>query len=546
MSNISKYYHTIRYLKFKQIYHRFLFIFSKQKPDNRPAPNIRDFQGSFVCPARVPVSLVGPNTFLLLNKVANLSDCGWNCDNKKNSMSQLWRYNQHYFNDLKAIDSNDRVDWHKALMHSWVDKNRAGEGVGWASYPLSLRIVNWVKWSCAGNQLHKDCIQSLASQARWLMNSIEWHLLGNHLFSNAKALIYAGLFFSGKEADNWLNAGLSIIEQQLKEQILKDGGNFERSPMYHAIFLEDILDLINISNLYPDLISVKQNNELVKVSELMLQWQDGMLHPDGEIAFFNDAAIGVAPSPTELQSYAERLGINCFSSKRRLEHFIDSGYLRISQNDAVAIIDVAPVGPDYLPGHAHADTLSFELSLFGKRVIVNSGTSEYGTGEVRQSQRSTAAHNTVVVNNQNSSYVWGGFRVARRAYPKDLIINNKVEEVSISCAHDGYAHLAGKPIHIRKWTFLENSLMVEDKIDGDFECAYAYFHFHPDLVLYKKSTKNWTLRLSKEKSIKIHIEAKNVQLIDTYFAPEFGKIYKRKCLKVELDKIGSVARISWS
>ena len=40
-----------------------------------------------------------------------------------------------------------------------------------------------------------------------------------------------------------------------------------------------------------------------------------------------------------------------------------------------AIFDVAPLGPDYLPGHGHADTLSFELSLFGHRFITNSGTS---------------------------------------------------------------------------------------------------------------------------------------------------------------------------
>ena len=31
-----------------------------------------------------------------------------------------------------------------------------------------------------------------------------------------------------------------------KEQILKDGGHFERSPMYHSIVLEDILDLVNV------------------------------------------------------------------------------------------------------------------------------------------------------------------------------------------------------------------------------------------------------------------------------------------------------------
>ena len=40
-------------------------------------------------------------------------------------------------------------------------------------------------------------------------------------------------------------------------------------------------------------------------------------------------------------------------------------------------MDVALIGPNYQPGHAHADVLSFELSLFGQRLLVNIGTSEY-------------------------------------------------------------------------------------------------------------------------------------------------------------------------
>jgi hypothetical protein len=58
-----------------------------------------------------------------------------------------------------------------------------------------------------GNVLSKKCIKSLAIQARWLSKRIEWHILGNHLFSNAKALVFAGLFFSSKESENWLKKG---------------------------------------------------------------------------------------------------------------------------------------------------------------------------------------------------------------------------------------------------------------------------------------------------------------------------------------------------
>jgi uncharacterized heparinase superfamily protein len=85
-----------------------------------------------------------------------------------------------------------------------------------------------------------------------------------------------------------------------------------------------------------------------------------------------------------------RLGINYISKKfNQVTHLIDSGYIRFNSNNATGLLDVAPIGPNYLPGHAHADTLSFELSLFGQRLLVNSGTSEYGITKVRQYERST-------------------------------------------------------------------------------------------------------------------------------------------------------------
>ena len=83
-----------------------------------------------------------------------------------------------------------------------------------------------------------------------LEKRIESHLLGNHLFANAKALVFAGTYFSGAEADRWLNRGISILEREIPEQILLDGGHFELSTMYHALIFEDLLDLCNLLKCY--------------------------------------------------------------------------------------------------------------------------------------------------------------------------------------------------------------------------------------------------------------------------------------------------------
>ena len=73
--------------------------------------------------------------------------------------------------------------------------------------------------------------------------------MANHLFANAKAWFSAD-FMDGSSADKIFQHGLEIMDQQIDEQILKDGGHFERSPMYHSIILEDVSDLIAISSAY--------------------------------------------------------------------------------------------------------------------------------------------------------------------------------------------------------------------------------------------------------------------------------------------------------
>jgi len=211
------------------------------------------------------------------------------------------------------------------------------------------------------------------------------------------------------------------------------------------------------------------------------------------------------------------------------------------------LLDVAPIGPDYLPGHAHADTLSFELSLFGRRLLVNSGTSEYENSSVRQYERSTRAHNTVVVNDENSSEVWSGFRVARRAYPFNVKIEELENFVNISCAHDGYKRLVNSPIHRRHWQFSENSLIIKDQIDGSFKSANAYFHFHPSIVITKNKNSFWTIEMPNGQQVILKVKVGEPFIETSYYSPEFGKKFNTQCLKVALNKKkGSYVQILWN
>jgi len=543
---IFRYFHTIRYLKLKQIYYRIWYYFVKPNINNEsPVIDLRILVNEFCLPIKKKISLINKNTFKFLNKSQSLLEVGWN-DNR-NTISKLWRYNQHYFDDLNAVDSFKRKVWHDQLLKNWISNNGIGKGIGWDPYPTSIRIVNWIKWHLQGNKLSDASLKSLALQASWLNRRIEWHILGNHLFSNAKALIFSGLFFSSKQSEIWLKKGLKIINDELREQVLDDGGHFELSPMYHAIFLEDLLDLINISNTYPEVIQKSYVNEWKQIAKNMFMWLETMTHPDGEIAFFNDAALDIASNLDELKKYAFQLRLNYIPKKlNQVIHLVDSGYIRFDSNNATGLLDVAPIGPNYLPGHAHADTLSFELSLFGQRLLVNSGTSEYGITKARQYERSTKAHNTVAIDNKDSSEVWGGFRVARRAYPLDLRIEELENFVNISCAHDGYKRLNGNPIHRRNWQFLKNSLIIKDHVDGFFINGYAYYYFHPSVTIVNDNKNSWKIKMPNGKQVNLNVKIGEPVIEESYYSPEFGKKLSSQCLTVSLDKKeGSSVQILW-
>lgn len=480
-------------------------------------------------PAQRSISLLGPDRFRFLNEVRDLSACGWDDP----AITKLWRYNLHYFDDLNALDADRRIDWHRDLLARWVHENPPGQGTGWEPYPTSLRIVNWIKWVQGGHELSPACVHSLAVQVRWLARRLEIHLLGNHLFANAKALVFAGLFFDGDEAEEWLAKGLRILQREVAEQVLADGGHFELSPMYHAIILEDLLDILNLACSRAGVVSDAILSQYRDAATRMLRWFKGMIHPDGDIAFFNDATLGIASRFVVLEAYAQRLGVAALAkdSTDRVTHFADSGYVRVEQGNVVALLDVARIGPDYLPGHAHADTLSFELSLFGQRVVVNSGISQYGVSSERLRQRGTASHSTVEIDDTDSSEVWSGFRVARRARPFGLEIAQGDKTLSVSCAHAGYQRLPGKPAHRRHWSFTEHSLRVTDSIEGDFGSASVRYYLHPAVVMTCVGNEG-QLILHNGRVVRWSAVGGTAHVIRSSWHPEFGVTIANRCIEI--------------
>ena len=543
MTKFLLYFHSARHLKFIQIFNR---ITRKFKPIDSLIPEVivvRDNKEKWMRVEILESSSNGKESFRFLNQTGNIGN--WNDP----IQSKLWLYNLHYFDDLNAKNAKARGNQHFYQIDKWINDNPVFIGNGWEPYPLSLRIVNWIKYFISFENTSYEFNSSLYLQSKVLYQSIEYHLLGNHIFANAKALVFAGCYFSGDEPQKWLDKGLDILYKQVHEQVLSDGGNFELSPMYHNILLEDMLDLVNLANTYKNKQLLDSVLGWKNIIEKMLNYSSEMSHPDGEVAFFNDSAMKIAPTIKDLKFYASIIYNSeidlyknnvDFGKQMIVSNFSNSGYITVKSKNLKSILDVAKVGPDYIPGHAHADTLSFELSLFDQRVFVNSGTGEYGLSEERSRQRKTCSHNTVEVDFQDSSEVWSGFRVARRANTFDLKVDIDKDDVSVSCSHDGYKRLPGAVLHNRTWFFSGNIIEITDHLTGSYQVAFAYYHIHPSVDV-KLNGNIVVLTLPNSKVVTLTSDNK-VKLEETSWHPEFGLSIKNKKLVLAVEN--SIVKLS--
>ena len=521
LNKVSKIFHTLKYLRFEQFYYRALYRFTKPKVANIAVSGVNSFCWSGPCLFKQ--SIFENYKVSFLNEDGFIKDVAdWNAGDK----TKLWLYNLHYFDDFSSNTHQERECIHYSFLNRWIEDNPPCIGNGWEPYPLSLRLVNWVKWFSKKKSVEEKHLNSIAQQASALSQQLEYHILGNHLFANAKALTFVGAYLQGDDAESFLKLGLKILDRELAEQFLADGAHFELSPMYHGILLWDLFELIDLAKVSQNTKLIERLNKWESVAENALYWLKTMLHPDGEISFFNDAAIGIAASPDEIFSYAKKLGLDCEKTLGLLTTNHSSGYSRVQNGIYTLLLDHANVGPDYLPGHAHADSLSFELSVGLQRVFVNSGTSLYGVSKERLRQRETAAHNTVAVAEQSSSEVWSGFRVARRAYSKLLKAEQNINGVLLSAKHNGYERLKPEVTHTRTINALADSLIITDELSFKADATFN-LHFHPDVELKQVDDLNLELSLSFGNKV-VLVSSHACFVEESTWHPEFGKSIPNK------------------
>jgi len=466
MNKLVRIWHTIKYLKLIQLYYqlRIRLIPNTQPKQFSSIKTIKRFPlvltntGITLTP-----SLRGLDNFSFLNIEHTFNN---NIDWNISTYGKLWTYNLTYFEFLNQDETGK--EYGLQLINDFIDKLDAIKD-GNEPYPTSLRCINWIKFISNNDINDRDIDMSLFSQYNYLLENLEYHLLGNHLLENGFSLLLGSYYLKNEK---FYKKAKSLLLNQLEEQVLTDGGHFELSPMYHKILLFRVLDSINVINNNP----WKQDallGFLNSKAQLMLGWLETMTYSNGQTANVNDSTNGIAPSTYELTNYAKKLGLSW-----NAQTLGTSGYRIFKKGNFEVLVDIGNIGPDYIPGHAHADTFNFELVTDGIPIIVDTGISTYEKNNKRHIERSTFSHNTVLLEEQNQSDVWGGFRVGKRA----KITSLKETKNFVKASHNGYKNLGLE--HSRSFQVEENIVTISDSLKGNPSLKHhpkATFHFHPNI-----------------------------------------------------------------
>jgi uncharacterized heparinase superfamily protein len=384
--------------------------------------------------------------------------CWGKADWKAADAPLLWRFHLYYWDWAWALAGQSRPADARAVFsaawESWHASVARGRGPAWQPYPAALRAWSYcgVYGSLVGGSAIEDAFRGeLSALAGFLRRNLETDVGGNHLIKNLKALCGLAVFFGD---DRLLAGTLRRLVRQLRVQVLPDGGHYERAPAYHCQVLGDLIDIAGLLHCAGRPVHAGVGDAIAA----MRGWLGMTRVPYGEVPMLNDG-FPVDPGLLDLLGAAPPPG--------GLLHLLpDTGLARVTCGGWHVLADTGLPCPRELPAHAHADTLSCVVYLDEKPLLVDTGTSAYAPGTVRDRERSTAAHNTVEVDRCDSTEVWGAFRAGRRARVHALAASTDGRTVTVEAAHDGYRHLPGQPAHRRRWTVRTNELRVEDTVTG--------------------------------------------------------------------------------
>ena len=467
--------------------------------------------------------------------------------------SLLWQFQLHYHEYLLPLagdpTSPDNERLIEQTIDSWIRENTITDNDAhvdaWHPYCISRRLPIWFYLLSLGNfddSFRSRMTASAHLQAEFLSKNLEWELRGNHLLENLRAIALAGCFFDSKQSQGWLALVRKILPLQIKEQVLASGEHFERCPMYHCQVLGNFLEMLLVSQSVDDHL----HNLIRPVAARMLDFLSAIIHPDGEIPLLGDSCFGEAPNVSCLRSLAQAATLNFDDSRPgSSDNVITVGdYWTFRTQDDYLIFDRGPAGADFLPAHAHCDLLTLESSIGGVRWLVDSGLFGYDDDPMRWYCRSSLAHNVVCVDDQNQFDIWSKFRMGSRGWPSGWSNGQENGFVWATASHNSYRELGIKKLARLVGIMANRFWYCLDRVESippPSRRLTGFMHLSPDVQVATIDDFRFEILLGKTRHELSFHGVKSVNIIESWYCPEFGLRLKNLVLEYEFEPAANVA-----
>lgn len=394
-----------------------------------------------------------------------------------------------WIHDLLALDTSDATALAGYHMDHWIRVYGEWNPFSWAPGLTARRCLNWLS---AGRgllgygeeaRLRREC---LIRQATYLQKLSKTISDAHDRLQITMALVATGLQVPG--AGHFLDSGLTILSDQLTEQILPDGGHISRNPETAA---STLCDLVSLKHLF-EYQNIPVPEDLERALARLAPMVRFLCAYDGYLSSFNGGGEGrLMNTPRILQDLS--IPESAFS------YAPHSGYQRVKTPASVLMMDTGRPPPERFSQNAHAGALAFELSTPGGRLIVNCGWSEDQPDQWHLAVRTSAAHSTLIINDTSSAQIRShglrakllGPRLRQRGLANPS--RRKMEPgtgTRLEASHGGYLSRYGV-IHQRQVLISEDGTKIfgEDRVfrprsapkvtvPAMLDCALR-FHLHP-------------------------------------------------------------------
>ena len=320
---------------------------------------------------------------------------------------KLWRYQRHYHDELVALARLGQLAEARALVQGWAAACPPPLGDAWEPYPVARRILSWSIALWAAPALGPLLAPLLASQLRFLARHLEWHLLGNHLLTDAAALCAGAAALELRGGALLFARGAALLQAELARQLLPDGGHAERTPHYHALLLRDALWALALARARG--LSLPIAESICRMARWLSVARRGPLVPR-----LNDTTPAADALAAEALQLAAVLQLGPTEQPPGSVELPDTGWTRVRDGGHELLFEHGALGPDEQAGHGHSDALSFELIWAGDSIITDSGATTYEVSAQRDFERSALAHATVTVDGEGPDELWAAFRAGAR------------------------------------------------------------------------------------------------------------------------------------